>query len=88
MMKVPTLAAVSAGGYHHHVNLNTWAGEGAGPDTDQVAGLAGWELVVPDGNARRALIERAKTAGALVPGADGVVVRDPDATPLEIASAP
>ncbi len=88
MMKVPTLAAVSAGGYHHHVNLNTWAGEGAGPDTDQVAGLAGWELVVPDGNARRALIERAKTAGALVPGADGVVVRDPDATPLWIASAP
>src|SRR5919112_1251458 len=34
MMRIHSLAAVSAGGYHHHINLNTWAGEGAAPDSD------------------------------------------------------
>jgi catechol 2,3-dioxygenase len=87
MMRVPTLAAVSAGGYHHHVNLNTWAGEGAGPDSDRVAGLAAWELVVPDSGARRALMDRVTAAGAVVRGSKGMMVNDPDAIPLAIAGA-
>jgi catechol 2,3-dioxygenase len=76
MMRIPSLAAVSAGGYHHHVNLNTWAGEGAPPDSDQVAGLAGWELRVPDARARRDLIDRL------------AIAKDPDAIPIDIESAP
>lgn len=48
-VSIPSLTAVSAGGYHHHLNLNTWAGEGAPPDSGQVAGLSGWELRVPGG---------------------------------------
>jgi catechol 2,3-dioxygenase len=67
---------VSAGGYHHHVNLNTWAGEGAPPDSDQVAGLAGWELRVPDARARRDLVDRLAAA------------RDPDAIPIDIETVP
>lgn len=76
MMRIPSLAAVSAGGYHHHVNLNTWAGEGAPPDSDQVAGLAGWELRVPEDRARRELINRLAAA------------RDPDAIPVDIEGGP
>jgi catechol 2,3-dioxygenase len=76
MMRIPSLAAVSAGGYHHHVNLNTWAGEGAPPDSDQVAGLAGWELRVPDARARRDLIGRLAAA------------REPDGIPIDIERAP
>jgi catechol 2,3-dioxygenase len=81
MMKVPSLAAVSAGGYHHHVNLNTWAGEGAAADSEEVAGLAGWELQVAGSDARRALIDRLGRAGFLA--ADGIA-GDPDAIPIDI----
>jgi catechol 2,3-dioxygenase len=83
MMRIPSLAAVSAGGYHHHLNLNTWAGEAAPPDSDQVAGLAGWELRVPDPERRRALIDRLGKAGALISDG-GAAARDPDGIPIEI----
>ncbi|HEU4681118.1 MAG TPA: VOC family protein [Gemmatimonadales bacterium] len=87
MMRIPTLAAVSTGGYHHHINLNTWAGEGAGADSDGVAGLSGWELEVPDETARRALIDRAKGAGALVPSSNGSTAHDPDGIAVDIVSS-
>src|SRR3954471_5198261 len=81
MMRIPSLAAVSAGGYHHHLNLNTWAGEGAPPDSDDIAGLTGWELRVPDAKARRELIDRLAHVGA-VTGAGSA--RDPDAIPFDL----
>ena len=86
MMKIPTLVAVSAGGYHHHLNLNTWAGERAPPDSDRVAGLSGWELVVPEEGARRSLAGRLKGAGALDVSNGGLAGRDPDATSVEIVA--
>jgi len=86
-MSIPSLVAVSAGGYHHHLNLNTWAGERAARDSDRVAGLSGWELRVPDGNARKALIERVTAAGALAASSNGVTARDPDAVPVEISGS-
>jgi catechol 2,3-dioxygenase len=85
MMRVPSLTAVSAGGYHHHLNLNTWAGEGAPPDSEQVAGLSAWELRVPGDRDRRALIDRLAAAGSLTGSSDGVTARDPDRIPIEIA---
>lgn len=88
MMRIPSLTAVSAGGYHHHLNLNTWAGEGAPPDSDRVAGLLGWELVVPGVQARRALIDRLSVAGALTAPTGGVTASDPDRIPLELAAVP
>jgi catechol 2,3-dioxygenase len=85
MMQVPTLAAVSAGGYHHHVNLNTWAGEGAAPDSDEVAGLSGWELHVSQGGAKRELIDRLAAAGALADSSG--VAQDPDKIPIDLEVA-
>ena len=87
MMSIPSLVAVSAGGYHHHLNLNTWAGEQAARDSDRVAGMSGWELRVPDGNARKALIERLSAAGALEGSSNGVRARDPDAIALEVTGS-
>jgi catechol 2,3-dioxygenase len=40
--EMPTLVGLSVEQYHHHVNLNTWAGEGAAPDDPGVAGLDQW----------------------------------------------
>jgi catechol 2,3-dioxygenase len=85
MMRIPSLTAVSAGGYHHHLNLNTWAGEGAPPDSDRVAGLLGWELRVPGEQDRRALIDRLAAAGALTGSSTGVTATDPDRIPIELA---
>jgi catechol 2,3-dioxygenase len=50
---LPGILAVSAGGYHHHVNLNVWAGENAPKDRDDVAGLIEWELVLDNPDARQ-----------------------------------
>jgi catechol 2,3-dioxygenase len=84
MMRIPSLTAVSAGGYHHHLNLNTWAGEGAPPDSDRVAGLLGWELVVPDDQARRALVDRLGAAGALTGSGGRTTATDPDRISIEL----
>ena len=84
MMQVPSLTAVSAGGYHHHLNLNTWAGEGAPADSDQVAGLVAWELRVPAEDARRELIQRLGAASVLAPSSDSASARDPDGNLMEI----
>ena len=41
-------AFVSAGGYHHHLGLNTWAGEGAPPAPVDAAGLRHFTIELPD----------------------------------------
>jgi catechol 2,3-dioxygenase len=84
MMNIPSLVALSAGGYHHHVNLNIWAGGRPARDSDRVAGLSRWELRVPDGSARKALIERVTAAGALASSSNGGTATDPDAIEVEI----
>jgi catechol 2,3-dioxygenase len=38
---------LSAGGYHHHLGLNTWAGPGARPAGENDARLLSWEVIVP-----------------------------------------
>src|SRR6266511_2471966 len=43
----PRALFMSAGGYHHHVGANTWAGEGAPPPPPGALGLRSFELVVP-----------------------------------------
>jgi catechol 2,3-dioxygenase len=87
MMRVPSLTALSAGGYHHHLNLNTWAGEGAPPDSERIAGLSAWELRVPGDRDRRALIDRLTAAGALTESSEGVTARDPDGIAIEVAGS-
>ena len=69
---------VSAGGYHHHIGLNTWAGEGAPPPPADAIGLQYYVVrvistKVVDDVARRLETERV----AYQRTADGVLVRDP-----------
>jgi catechol 2,3-dioxygenase len=88
--RLPGLVGVAAGGYHHHVNLNAWAGPDPAPDSERVAGLEAWELVVADPDARRALAGRITAAGALAPagGPDApawIGAADPDGIGVEVA---
>ncbi len=46
--RYPGALFISAGGYHHHVGLNTWAGRDAPPPPAGARGLRSWTLIVPD----------------------------------------
>jgi catechol 2,3-dioxygenase len=69
---------MSAGGYHHHVAANTWAGVGAPQPPKGAIGLRQFELIVPDNAARDAAGESLQRAGVSV-SSDGeaLVVKDP-----------
>jgi catechol 2,3-dioxygenase len=47
MSQMPGALFVAAGGYHHHVGLNTWAA-GSPPASQNDARILLWELVLPD----------------------------------------
>ncbi len=51
----PGALFVSAGGYHHHLGLNTWGGEGVPPPPEGAIGLERFELVVPNAEAVEAV---------------------------------
>ena len=42
--RYPGALFVAAGGYHHHLGLNTWAGVGAPPPPEQAVGLRGFTI--------------------------------------------
>jgi catechol 2,3-dioxygenase len=82
MATYPGALFVAAGGYHHHVGLNTWRGEGIGPAPDGTVGLREWTIVLePDALAR--VRERLAPAGL---GDDGVIA-DPWGIRVRFVSA-
>jgi catechol 2,3-dioxygenase len=79
---MPSAAFLSAGGYHHHVGLNSWQSEGAPPPPDTAPGLREVHVELGDGAAIENLEHRLReTAGGdgIQDGANGgLSVRDPD----------
>lgn len=71
-------AFVSAGGYHHHIGLNTWQGEGAPPPPTDAVGLRHFTVELPDQQALDLVIERIDKAGIPTNQTDdGLLVYDP-----------
>jgi len=69
---------VSAGGYHHHVGLNTWQGEGAPPPPADALGLRHFQVLLPNKTELERVIARVQENGvALEPLEDSILVRDP-----------
>ena len=77
--RYPGALFVSAGGYHHHLGLNTWAGEGAPAPPPGARGLRSYTIVLPDETALRGTLAVAAAAGiAAGEDEDGrTVVDDP-----------
>jgi catechol 2,3-dioxygenase len=78
MTRFPSAAFIAAGGYHHHLGLNTWRGEGVPPQPDGVVGLRHWTIVLDDAADVAAVRERVAATGAEPeerPG--GFLARDP-----------
>jgi catechol 2,3-dioxygenase len=83
----PSALFVSAGGYHHHIGLNTWAGVGAPPPPPGAIGLDHFDVVLPGQPAVAAIAERVSAAG--IPSetiTGGVLVRDPAGNTLVLRS--
>ena len=69
---------VSAGGYHHHVGLNSWIGHGRPPAPDGAQGLRHFTVVVPDRTSYDEVIQRIRAEDVAVEErAEGLFVRDP-----------
>jgi catechol 2,3-dioxygenase len=71
-------AFVSAGGYHHHLGLNAWKGEGAPPPPPDAQGLRHFTVVLPNQAALDEVLARIDTAG--IPAnqvGSGLLLADP-----------
>jgi catechol 2,3-dioxygenase len=78
---------LSAGGYHHHVGVNTWRGQGVPAEPEHVAGLRHWHVVLPeaaDVAAVRARVDAEDLVAEERPG--GFLVRDPWGIPLLVTA--
>jgi catechol 2,3-dioxygenase len=74
----PGALFVSAGGYHHHIGLNTWHSAGAVPTAQGSVGLRSFEVSLPDERSLEAVLARIDAAS--IPSTQehgGVLVRDP-----------
>jgi catechol 2,3-dioxygenase len=80
---------VSAGGYHHHLGLNTWQGEGAPPPPADAAGLRYFTVELPNREALDQVIARIDAAG--IPSNqtdDGLLVQDPSQNGVMLSLRP
>ena len=75
----PGALFLAAGGYHHHLGLNTWAGPRAEQAKDDEAKLVDWELVLPDRAAAAQAAQSLQRAKFNVDAAAGVAT-DPSGT--------
>jgi catechol 2,3-dioxygenase len=74
----PGALFVSAGGYHHHIGLNTWHSAGAAPAASGSVGLRSFAVDLPDERALAAVLARVQEASLPTSPKDGgVLVRDP-----------
>lgn len=69
---------MSAGGYHHHLGLNTWAGVGAPPPPPDAVGLRYFTMKLPQAEEVGAIADRVReNGGMLEEREEGLLVRDP-----------
>jgi len=81
---------LAAGGYHHHIGLNTWAGRNAPRPAPGTTGLYHFAILYPDRPALAAAVRRVLEAGVPLEGAadhgvsEAIYVRDPDGNGVEL----
>ena len=74
----PSALFVAAGGYHHHIGLNTWAGVGAPPPPPGAVGLRHFVVSLPDEAALAAVAGRLIAAGVTPEAHEGgLLIHDP-----------
>lgn len=84
----PGALFVAAGGYHHHLGLNTWRSAGASPPPPGAVGLRSYEIVLPGTEELDAALDRLRSAELEVTreGAEAKL-RDPSDNAIVLRSA-
>jgi len=83
-------AFVSAGGYHHHIGLNTWQSRGGSPPPAGTTGLFHVAIRYPARAALADAVVRLREAGIAIDGAsdhgvsEAIYLRDPDENGVEL----
>ena len=83
-------AFLSAGGYHHHIGLNTWESEGGSPPPPGSTGLYHLAIVYPTRAQLADALRRVLHAGVRLEGAsdhgvsEAIYLRDPDGNGVEL----
>ena len=83
-------AFVSAGGYHHHIGLNTWESKGGNPPPPGTTGLYHVAIVYPTRATLADALRRVLAAGVELDGAadhgvsEALYLRDPDGNGVEL----
>lgn len=91
MQRIANQAAfLSAGGYHHHIGLNTWESHGGTPPPPGHTGLYHVAILYPDRPSLADALHRLITAGIRLDGAadhgvsEALYLRDPDGNGVEL----
>jgi catechol 2,3-dioxygenase len=83
-------AFISAGGYHHHIGLNTWESKGGHPPPPGSTGLFHTAILYPTRAALADALHRVLSAGIALDGAsdhgvsEALYLRDPDDNGVEL----
>jgi catechol 2,3-dioxygenase len=83
-------AFISAGGYHHHLGLNTWESQGGRPPPAGATGLYHVAILYPNRAALADALRRLRGAGIPLEGAadhgvsEALYLRDPDENGVEL----
>ena len=83
-------AFISAGGYHHHIGLNTWESQGGSPPPAGATGLYHVAVRFPDRKTLAQAVQRILDAGLPLDGAsdhgvsEAIYLRDPDSNGVEL----
>lgn len=84
----PGALFLSAGGYHHHLGVNTWAGPSAVPPSPDHPRLVEWRMSLPSPDDVQRVETSLRGAGfAAQPDGADLVVRDPWGTALRISAS-
>jgi len=83
-------AFISAGGYHHHIGLNTWESKDGSPPPPRSTGLYHLAILYPDRATLADALRRLVAAGVELDGAadhgvsEALYLRDPDQNGVEL----
>lgn len=84
----PSASFLSAGGYHHHIGINTWNGVGAAHPPEDAAGLRWFEVILPNQEALELVVSQLQSNSAAVQQqGTNWLVRDPAGNGLILTPA-
>jgi catechol 2,3-dioxygenase len=81
---------ISAGGYHHHIGLNTWAGKSATPSPPGHTGLYHFAILYPNRKELAKILKRLYEVNYKIEGAsdhgvsESIYITDPDGNGIEL----